>query len=396
MTAKIVTIDLGHHEYDIYIGENFLEKIGNYLTYELDGKSAFIVTDENVQNYAKTISLQLKSEGAKSVEMIVLPAGEKTKSFDQYQKLCEWMLKNGVERGSSVFAVGGGVIGDLTGFVAATVMRGIKYIQVPTTLLAQVDSSVGGKTGINTNQGKNLVGSFYQPEAVIIDLNVLKTLPKRELLAGYAEVVKYGLIGDLPFFKWLEENGEDVLRSEIENLSKAIVTSVEAKASLVRADEREKGQRALLNLGHTFGHALEAVAGYDGRLLHGEGVAIGTVMALDLSYRMGLIDEDTISRVEEHYKKVGLPTRVNHISGGLITSVDELIKIMKRDKKVERDTINFIVVNSIGDAFVSGDVPDNILRDVLSDALGADTQETTTLKGQGPWKSAFSSLFSRS
>ena len=277
MDTKIVTIELDTRSYDIYIGKGVLFRLNDFLPDEVAGRSFFVITDRNVQSYAQQIRNLLAQEGAGRAELFVLPPGEKTKSFEQVTAVSQWLLSNGLNRDSVVLAVGGGVIGDLAGFCASIAMRGVSYVQVPTSLLAQVDSSVGGKTGINTPQGKNLVGSFYQPSAVIADIETLQTLPERELLAGYAEIVKYGLIGDLGFFEWLEENGERVCTLDEEALAHAVEVSVRAKAALVRADEREAGRRALLNLGHTFGHALEAAAGYDGRLLHGEAVAIGTI-----------------------------------------------------------------------------------------------------------------------
>jgi 3-dehydroquinate synthase len=257
---------------------------------------------------------------------------------------------------------------------------------VPTTLLAQVDSSVGGKTGINMKQGKNLVGSFYQPAAVIADIETLKTLPRRELLAGYAEIVKYGIIGDIGFFDWLEENGKHVCDLDEDAMSYAIEASVKAKARTVQVDEKEQGGvRALLNFGHTFGHALETAAKYDGRLLHGEAVAIGTVMAFDLSSRMGLCPRSDYERIEQHFLDIGLPTRASFIEPAITLTIDGLIDIMRHDKKASGGKMKFILARTIGDAFVSGDVPEQLVRDVLKDSLGQDGAGT-----KGRWKSAFS------
>jgi 3-dehydroquinate synthase len=286
-----------------------------------------------------------------------------------------------------VLAVGGGVIGDLTGFCASIAMRGVPYIQIPTSLLAQVDSSVGGKTGINTPQGKNLVGSFYQPAAVIIDIETLKTLPKRELLAGYAEVLKYGLIQDAKFFNWLNAgNGEKICNLDQAAIIHAVELSCKAKADVVEADEQERGRRALLNLGHTFGHALEAEAGYNGTLLHGEGVAIGMLMAFELSYRMGLCPQEDVEALESHLQSIGLPTHASYIDG-LATDVNSLITVMKRDKKVVHDKMVFVLVNGIGQAFLNDSVPEDLVRDVLRDSLGGETKEA-----KGQWSSTFSSL----
>jgi 3-dehydroquinate synthase len=387
MSTKIVSIDLGLRSYDIYIGSALLYRLGEYVPDDLEGRSVFLITDENVKSYATAAENALKEAGAREAQTLVLPPGEQTKSFKQYQYVCEWLLQNGLTRDSIVFAVGGGVIGDLAGFAASSVMRGVTYIQVPTSLLAQVDSAVGGKTGINTGQGKNLVGSFYQPAAVVADLESLKTLPQRELLAGYAEVVKYGLIRDAGFFEWLEQGGgTSIVKLEEKALIRAIGESCEAKAAVVQADETERGQRALLNLGHTFGHALESAGHYDGRLLHGEAVAIGTVMAFDLSVRLGHCPIADKERVEDHFRSVGLPTHPSMVEPGLDASVTQMMKVMGRDKKVVGGKMRFILVNGIGDAFVSGDVPEEIVRELLADYVGDKKSK---------WKLAFSFLSSR-
>ena len=386
MDTKIVTIDLDTRSYDIFIGDGLLFRLNDFMPQDLSGKRVFIVTDKNVEPYAKNVQTVLTEEGAQSCEMKVLPAGEKTKSFAQLEQVCTWMLESGLNRDSLVLAVGGGVIGDLVGFAASTVMRGVPYVQIPTTLLSQVDSSVGGKTGINTNQGKNLVGSFYQPKAVITDIGTLKTLPRRELLAGYAEVAKYGLIQDYGFFQWLEHNGPKVCDLEEEAVTHAIEVSCKAKADIVEADEKESGQRALLNLGHTFGHALEAEAKYNGTLLHGEAVAIGMVMAFDLSYRLGHCSQEHLERVEAHLGGVGLPTRASFIEG-LGTNVDRLLEAMSHDKKIKDGKMVFVLANGIGEAFLSSDVEPDAVRDVLIDSLGGETKAA-----KGRWASAFSSL----
>lgn len=365
METKIVSIDLDDRGYDIFIGLNLLTRINDFFPSEVKGKRVFIVTDVNVQPYAQSLREQILKVGAVFCEILVLPAGEKTKSFENFQKVQEWMLENNMQRKSLIMAVGGGVIGDLAGFTASTVLRGVPFLQIPTTLLSQVDSSVGGKTGINTAYGKNLVGSFYQPVGVVADIASLNTLPRRELLAGYAEIVKYGLLGDYDFFEWLEEYGDDVLALEPFAVSQAIETSCRAKAKIVAADEHEGGVRALLNLGHTFAHALEAVAGYDGTLLHGEAVSIGMVLAFDLSVRMELCPRDDYERVKKHLSTLGLPVDAK----GMKTTAEELLEIMKRDKKVVGDKMTFILVRTIGDAFITQDVPANLVRDVLEDSL---------------------------
>ena len=399
MDTNIVTIDLGLRSYDIYIGSGLLYRFADYVPMELEGVKTYIVTDTNVESYAQRVQSQLLDAGAACAEILVLPAGEQTKSFTKVDKITDWLFDNGVSRDSVLIAVGGGVIGDITGFCASITMRGIQYIQVPTTLLSQVDSSVGGKTGINTRKGKNLVGSFYQPVAVIADIDTLKTLPKRELLAGYAEVLKYGLIRDAAFFNWLVKNGTDVCDLNETDVAYAIEESTKAKAMLVQSDEREQGQRALLNLGHTFGHALETAAGYDGRLLHGEAVAIGMVMAFDLSVRMKICERADLESVEKHLGDIGLPTRASYLQPALTASVDELLKIMSRDKKVEKGKLRFIVTNGIGDAFIEDAVPEKLVRAVLEESLGGKGRSgKTNIKKsfddygvKGLWKSVFSS-----
>lgn len=385
METRIVTVDLHSFSYDVYIGSGLLYRLADFIPSDVGGRAVFMVADTHMRDYTETMRGQILQAGAKSAEIFYLKSGEKTKSFSQIEKVLDWMLDHNIARDSVVFAIGGGVVGDVTGFCASIIMRGVKYIQVPTTLLAQVDSSVGGKTGINMRQGKNLVGSFYQPTAVIADIDTLKTLPRRELLAGYAEIVKYGLIGDAGFFNWLEQNGKGVCLLQEDAVSYAIEASVEAKAMTVQADEKEKGSRALLNLGHTFGHALEAAAKYDGRLLHGEAVAIGIVMAFDLSCRMGLCSREDFERVEQHFLEIGLPTRASSIDPALGAGVDTLLDIMGHDKKAEGGKLKFILVRGIGDAFVTGDVPEDIVREVLKDSLGHDSAGT-----KGRWKSAFS------
>ncbi len=390
MDVKIVTIDLDTRSYDIYIGSGLVYRASDFIPEDIEGRSIFIVCDANVQSYAAQIRDILKEGGADLSEVYVLSPGEKTKSLKETEKLCAWLLMNGVNRQSYIVAVGGGVVGDLAGFCASITMRGIPYIQVPTTLLSQVDSSVGGKTAVNTSQGKNMIGSFYQPAAVIADIDTLKSLPKRELLAGYAEIVKYGLINDAGFFEWLEDNGAAVCNLDEKALTYAIEVSCQAKARVVEADERESGQRALLNLGHTFGHALESAAGYNSKLLHGEAVSIGIVMAFDLSVRLGYCAESEKERVEDHFKSVGLPVHASYIEG-LNTSVGGLMDLIARDKKVIDKNLTFILADDIGHAFIANDVPEEEVRAVLSDALGGDS-----LGKKGRWTSAFSSLSLRS
>lgn len=369
MNHKTVQIDLGARCYDIHIGRNLIGNIGRYVPNDLIERHVFIIGDKAVSNHIAKIEAALEDSGALSVKTRLFAGGEKTKSFEAYQQACEWLLEQGLKRDAVIYAVGGGVIGDLAGFVAASVMRGVDFIQVPTTLLSQVDSSVGGKTGINTAQGKNLVGAFYQPRAVIADIDTLETLPQREILAGYAEIAKYGLINDPEFFEWLESHGQDVCALKTEELTRAIEVSVQAKAAIVQEDEREGGKRALLNLGHTFGHVLENAAQYDGRLLHGEAVAIGIVMAHEASARLGLCDDKDAQRVLSHYQKIGLPISAASITPAITHSAQQLATMMQKDKKADRNAIKFILTRGIGQSFITSDVEMNVITDVIKDSL---------------------------
>lgn len=404
MNTEIVSIDLGQRSYDIYIGSSLLKRFDDFVPEDMKNCSVFIVSDENTKAYAQDIAKAVIRSEPTKVEQIVFKAGEQTKSFANYERLCNWLLKKGVQRNSFVIAVGGGVIGDLSGFAAASVLRGVPFVQVPTSLLAQVDSSVGGKTGINSSHGKNLIGAFYQPISVVADLSSLETLPRRELLSGYAEVLKYGLIGDLEFFEWLEDHGHKMIDLDYEALSHAIAISTKMKAKLVEADEKEAGRRALLNLGHTFGHALETAMGYDGRLLHGEAVAIGMVLAFDLSSRLNHCGVDEYERVETHIREIGLPTSISAIGEMLKIGVDDLLDIMRKDKKVKSNKMTFVLVSGIGDAFLTQDVSEKLVRQVITDSMGDESKKGSFKaprdsfnKGiKGLWKSAFSSLSSQS
>lgn len=364
----IVSVNLGQRTYDIHIGENLLQEAGRYIAPLLSRPFAAIVTDENVaRHHLKALEASLTAAGIVSVA-IILPAGEKTKCFTALADLCEQLLAAGVERQDKVIAFGGGVIGDLTGFAAAILRRGVEFIQVPTTLLAQVDSSVGGKTGINSAHGKNLIGAFLQPVMVLADTSLLETLPRRELAAGYAEVAKYGLLGDLSFFEWLEANSEILLRGDAQARAYAIHRSCSAKAAIVAQDETEQGMRALLNLGHTFGHALEKATGYSSRLLHGEGVAIGMVQAFRFSEHLKHCKAGTADRVARHLKAAGLPTHMNDIEGPL-PPVSDLVNIMKQDKKAQSGKLTFILARAIGDAFIARSVPESAVADFLKEDL---------------------------
>lgn len=366
MKVKKIEIDLGGRSYPIIIGSDLLENIHQLVPFDLSTKKVFLVHDQNVENYAKVISQSIEAGGAEAIYSLSLPDGEQTKSFEHYERLQGWLLNHGISRDSVIFAVGGGVIGDLVGFAASTILRGVPYIQVPTTLLSQVDSAVGGKTGINTKFGKNLVGTFYQPAAVITDVECLKTLPERQMQAGYAEILKYGLIADAHFFEWLNQNGKKVLKCHRDEVVYAVETSCRAKAKIVEEDEKEKGQRALLNLGHTFGHALEAAAGFDGSLLHGEAVSIGMVMAFELSVKMDLCVQEDLERLKAHLTAHGLPINAANIT----TDADQLIRSMNQDKKVKNNKMTFILARGIGDAFITQEVEEASVRDILMQSLG--------------------------
>lgn len=353
--TETVTVDLADRRYDIIVGEDVFARSGELMAPVLRQKRVIVITDATVGKlHLDTLKASLDRAGI-AHEAIVLPAGEKTKDFANLEDLMNRLLDAGIERRTTLVALGGGVIGDLTGFAAAIALRGIDFVQIPTTLLAQVDSSVGGKTGINTRQGKNLVGAFHQPRLVIADTTILDTLPERQLLAGYAEVVKYGLLGDAEFFRWLEGHGPAVRDGDPNARRHAVVESCRAKAAIVAADEREAGQRALLNLGHTFGHALEAETGMSDTLLHGEGVAIGMSLAFDLSVQLGHCDAEAADLVRRHLAAIGLPTTPAHALGN-VWSAEKLISHMGKDKKVVDGTMTFILARAIGDAFISQDV----------------------------------------
>ncbi len=327
------------------------------------------MTDANVGPlHLDSLNAAMVEAGIAPAPPITLPAGEKTKDFAHFQGLMDGILGRGIERSTVLLALGGGVIGDITGFAAASALRGIDFIQVPTTLLSQVDSSVGGKTGINSPHGKNLIGAFHQPRLVIADTATLDTLPRREVLAGYAEVVKYGLIRLPDFFAWLEENGAGVIDGDSAARRHAVTTSCRAKADIVGVDERESGDRALLNLGHTFGHALEAATGFGQTLLHGEGVAIGMVMAFDLSVALGLCPAADARRARAHLAAVGLPVRAADVAG-VAWDVDGLVRSMAKDKKVQDGRITFILAQGIGQAFTRRDVDAAAVRAVLAESV---------------------------
>lgn len=358
INAECVSVSLQDRSYDILIGRGLMKDAGTEIAKRLPNAKATVITDETVaENYLAPLTESLKSVGIE-IDPLVLTPGEKTKNYENMETACDHILKCKLERGDAVIALGGGVIGDLTGFAAGIVRRGMKFIQVPTSLLAQVDSSVGGKTGINTSAGKNLVGVFHQPQLVLVDTDTLDTLSPREMRAGYAEVAKYGLIDRPEFFEWLEKNWQGIFDGGPERIE-AIATSCRAKAEVVAADEFEHGTRALLNLGHTFGHALEAATNYDSkRLVHGEGVAIGMVLAHKFSARMNLCSPDDGARVEKHLREVGLPISMNDIDGEL-PSTDILMEHIAQDKKVSRGELTFILTKGVGKSFVANNVPEN-------------------------------------
>ena len=369
--AETVRVDLGARAYDIRIGPGVsLELPARLKTLSRQTRVA-IVSDEAVAaRHLGPLSGALGAAGYEPVPILV-PPGETSKRFGVLEDVLDRLLDARVERRDLVVALGGGVVGDLTGFAASILRRGVRFVQVPTTLLAQVDSSVGGKTGINTRHGKNLVGTFHQPSLVLADTGHLATLPDREMRAGYAEVVKYGLIGDAPFFAWLEENGARVLARETGPLVHAVATSCRAKAATVAADETEQGARARLNLGHTFGHALEAETGYSARLLHGEAVAIGMVLAFDLSADLGLAPRADAGRVRAHLKAAGLPVSIADIPGEPL-AVERLVHHMKQDKKVVGGTLTLILAHGIGRAFTTQDVETGaIAARLAADGAGA-------------------------
>jgi 3-dehydroquinate synthase len=365
--TRVVRVELGARAYDIRIGAGLIAEAGAHLAPLAKGRPIVVVTDETVARlHLSPFQQSLERAGIKH-KPVILPPGESTKDFAHFARLCEEILALDIERRTLLVALGGGVVGDITGFAAASLLRGLAYAQIPTTLLAQVDSSVGGKTAINAAHGKNLVGAFHQPVLVLADVAVLATLPRRELLAGYAEVVKYGLIRDRAFFEWLERNGATLLAGDPAALIRAVAESCVHKAAVVAADERETGERRLLNFGHTFGHALETETGFGPDLLHGEAVAAGMALAFDFSVRLGHATGQTAERVRRHLANAGLPTGLGAL-GRKPPDADRLLAHMRHDKKVSRGRLTFILAREIGDAFVARDVPDAAVRDFLAAA----------------------------
>ncbi len=357
MSMQTLTVGLDKRTYQIHVGKGLLDQ-AELLKEYFPGKRAAIITNTTIAPlYLDKLEKVLKTQGINSVH-VILPDGEEYKNNDTLSIIYDALLTHRCERGTPMIALGGGVIGDMTGFAAATYLRGVPFIQIPTTLLAQVDSSVGGKTGINHPLGKNMIGAFFQPKLVLADISTLSTLPDNELSAGIAEVIKYGLIRDLPFLDWLEQNIEKLLARDTDALQYAITRSCENKAEVVAADEREQGERALLNLGHTFGHAIESGMGY-GNWLHGEGVSAGTVMAADLSQRMGWINEQDVERIRSLFERAKLPVIAPDLGS------EKYLELMGLDKKVEGGVMRFVLLKAIGNAVVTGDVPETLLLQTL-------------------------------
>ncbi len=351
----VIPVDIAGAPYEVRIGTGLLAGLVEQCSGRLRKRRVPVVTDAQVHKAWGAVIENALHQGGHEVAWRILPPGEASKSWEQLAATVDWMLAEDVERGDHVLALGGGVIGDLTGFAASMLKRGCKFIQLPTTLLAQVDSSVGGKTAINTAAGKNLVGAFHQPSLVLADLAVLDTLPRRELLAGYAEVVKYGLLGDADFFQWCDANGAAMLDGDPALREYAVAHSVAAKARIVQADEKETlGLRALLNLGHTFGHALEAQTGFSERLLHGEGVALGMVLAARFSARRGLIPQASAEHVARHFAELGMASEISAL--GLNCDGEALVAHMLHDKKMDAGTLPFVLLKGIGEAFLARDV----------------------------------------
>ncbi|GAA0785921.1 3-dehydroquinate synthase [Roseibium denhamense] len=363
-----VQVDLGSRSYPIKIGRSLLAEAGAEIANVLPGARLAVVTDETVARFHLDALRTSLDAASLDHTVITVPPGESTKCYAEFERVCDEVLAARLERGDAVVALGGGVVGDLTGYVAASVRRGMVFVQLPTTLLAQVDSSVGGKTGINSRHGKNLIGAFHQPALVLADTGILDTLPMRDFRAGYAEVVKYGLLGDAAFFAWLEDNWQAIFSGGPER-EEAVARSCQAKADVVAADELESGRRALLNLGHTFGHALEAAVSYEtSRLVHGEGVSIGMMLAHEFSERLGLIGPETVERVHKHLSDAGLPVKIQDIPGQL-PPAETFLDIIAQDKKVTRGALTFILTRGIGEAFVEKGVEPALVTDFLKEKL---------------------------
>ncbi|MBC6441128.1 MAG: 3-dehydroquinate synthase [Rhodospirillales bacterium] len=367
-TLETLTVPLGERAYDILVGDGLIDRAAEFMAPVLKRRRVVVVTDEILAKLHLARLTAALDRGGIRHDTIILPPGEQTKDFAHFEVLMNRLLDLGLERRDSLVALGGGVIGDLTGFAASVLLRGVDFVQLPTTLLAQVDSSIGGKTGIDTHHGKNLVGAFHQPRLVLADTGMLATLPPRELMAGYAEVVKYGFLGDRPFFEWLEENGARVIGGDTDAQRHAVLTSCANKSSIVVADEKEGNLRALFNLGHTFGHALEVSCGFDGNLIHGEAVAIGMAMAFGLSHQQGLCPGQDAERAVRHMRAIGLPVHPDDL-GLPAQDASALVAHMSKDKKVQDGQIAFILLRGIGNAFITREIVPETVRDFLAEML---------------------------
>lgn len=381
-TQQTVRVALDARSYNIEIGAGLIGQAGAFIAPHVSRNRVAIVTDNNVaKHHLTTLQNGLDAAGIASTATII-PAGENSKSFGRLEQLCGWLLDEKIERDDCIIALGGGVIGDLTGFAAAILRRGARFIQIPTSLLAQVDSSIGGKTAINAAQGKNLIGAFYQPELVLVDTDVLATLPTRELRAGYAEIVKYGALGNSAFFDWLVQNGDSVLAGDTAAQTYAIAESCRSKAAIVARDERESGERALLNLGHTFGHAFEAQTGYSNALLHGEAVALGMVMAFDFSVARGHCAPQDAARLRALLDAATLPISMTRIGNGNF-GADALVNAMAQDKKVKAGKMRFVLVEALGKSFLADDVTADDLRAFLiAQGALAQSDDVRPMTGQ--------------
>ncbi|MDB5454248.1 MAG: 3-dehydroquinate synthase [Caulobacteraceae bacterium] len=362
--SRTIPVGLGERTYDVAIGADLIERAGALIKPFLKRSRVAVVADETVMALHGAALVAALSRYGIEAPVVAVPAGEASKSFDQLALLLDRLLELELDRGDLIVAFGGGVVGDLAGFAAAIYKRGVDFVQIPTTLLAQVDSSVGGKTAIDTPRGKNLIGAFLQPLLVLADLTILSTLPERQMRAGYAEVIKYGMLGDEHFFAWCEENGADVVSRNPAALAYAVARSVQMKAEIVAEDEKEAGRRALLNLGHTFGHALEAEVGFGEALMHGEAVALGCCQAFRFSAALGLCPPDDAARVEAAVASAGLPTRMDQVAGAPFAA-DRLIAHMGQDKKAEAGRLTFILARRIGEAFVAKTIEPAPLREFL-------------------------------
>ena len=367
-----VNVDLNEYSYDIIISNSFVNNYFDYIRPFLKRNKVVLITDENVERFHLShLENSLKANGVHVLSFSIKP-GETSKDWETLKKVVDWILEVKLERDDLIVAFGGGVVGDLVGFASSIVRRGINYIQIPTSLLAQVDSSVGGKTGINSKYGKNLIGSFFHPRLVLVDVNFLNTLNHRHFLSGLGEVVKYGLLGRYSFFEWLERNGDDILKGNTQKIIQLVKVSCEIKAEIVSRDEKEKGERALLNLGHTFGHSLEAGTGYSDQLLHGEGVSIGCCLAFDLSYKLGFCSQEEPSRVRAFMKSMDMKTDIFQIHGK-VPKTERLIELMKQDKKVKGGNLRFILPKSIGKTFIAEDLNLKDVTDVINHSRGLNS-----------------------